>query len=55
MRRRKSPETHFAGQRNGTLRRNSAAELGRLIAAADTVCVDQGRKPELVVLRGMLG
>ena len=33
----------------------SAAELGRLIEAAERVCDINGRKPELVVLRRMVG
>ncbi len=33
----------------------SAAVLGRLIEAEERVCDDNGRKPELVVLRGMVG
>ena len=44
------------GHRSGRITTHySAAELGRLIGAANTVCDDQGRKPELVVLRGMVG
>ena len=44
------------GHRSGRITTHySAAELGRLIEAAKTVCDDQGRKPELVVLRGMVG
>jgi integrase len=33
----------------------SAAELSRLIEAAEHVCEQNGRRPELVVLRGKLG
>ena len=33
----------------------SAAELSRLLAAAETVTDDAGRVPELVVLRGRIG
>jgi len=44
------------GHRSGRITTHySAAELGPLIEAAERVCDDQGRKPELVVLRGMVG
>jgi integrase len=44
------------GHRSGRITTHYfAAELGRLIEAANTVCDDKGRKPELVVLRGIAG
>ena len=44
------------GHRSGRITTHySAAELGRLIEAAERVCDAKGRKSELVVLRGMVG
>ena len=46
----------FLGHRSGRATTHySAAELGRLIEAAERVCDAKGRKSELVVLRGMVG
>ena len=43
------------GHRSGRITtHNSAAELGRLIEAAERLCDDNGRKPELVVFPGMV-
>lgn len=44
------------GHRSGRITTHySAVELGRLIEAAETVAEQNGRRPELVVLRGKLG
>ena len=44
------------GRRSGRITtHDSAAELDRLIEAAGAVAEQNGRKPELVVLRGKLG
>ncbi|WP_280553443.1 hypothetical protein [Halomonas sp. 25-S5] len=43
---------HLLGHRSGRITTHySAAELTRLIEAADSVCEREGNKPELVVLR----
>ena len=43
------------GHRSGQITTHySAAELVRLIEAADSMCERDGRRPELVVLRGVL-
>lgn len=44
------------GHRSGRITTHySAAELSRLIEAAETVAEQNGRRPELVVLRGKVG
>jgi hypothetical protein len=43
------------GHRSGRITSHcSAAELSRLIEAAEKVCERDGRRPEMVVLRGAL-